>query len=60
MQQVKHGLLACTNEPRARPVEIDDYPENEGNGEGQDARGKDIPTSVHTERISDQHNRQQS
>jgi hypothetical protein len=30
--QVNHGLLAYADEPRARPVEIDDYGKNQGDG----------------------------
>jgi hypothetical protein len=30
--QINHGLLAYANEPRARPVEIDDYGKNQGDG----------------------------
>jgi hypothetical protein len=55
LQQVNHGLLAYTNIARARPVKIDNYGKNQADGYRQDEHGKDIPTSVHTERISDQH-----
>ena len=55
LQQVDHGLLASTDETRAWPVEIDDYGKNQGDGQCQHAHGKDIPASVHAERISYQH-----
>jgi hypothetical protein len=39
--QVNHGLLVSTNERGARPVKIDDYSKNQGDGLG----------SMHMEKI---------